>query len=145
MKTKMIVLGGCDKTGKTSLRELLHKTTNYRHLIIERLIDGNIVYGKVFKRSIIEEELLEWDQRLALFNNDILFVYLYAPGYILKKRFIECKEEFIQSDQIQKILNEYMRFTKITRFKHVLSFNTSLFSQKNIVSVILKYIEANMS
>ena len=52
----ILIFEGPDKSGKTTLRELIRKERNHKDVTIDRLFGSMIVYGSVFKRNIDGDE-----------------------------------------------------------------------------------------
>jgi len=92
---KIVILEGCDRTGKGSLQLAINKLTRYKHIVIDRGPVGFKAYCQIFnkeqdlndKYQTIEESFLKLD--------NVVMIYLTASDEELQRRCEETDHEFI--------------------------------------------------
>ena len=134
----LIIFDAVDKSGKDTLIRELHKRTNYQHVIINRFLASNYVYGQFRNRNVNLKDYLKYDNALAK-HAFIFQVILFADKKDLIKRFKKHGEtdlNFEEIDSVVKLYNEYVKQTKIK----TLVLNTSCFNVEQCVNKILRFV-----
>jgi len=134
----IILFDGCDKVGKGTLINAIHKVTDYEHVIFDRGIASNYVYGKFKKRKHPLEELLMYDEELSK-HKFVKQIILVADKKDLIKRFKKHNETDLKLNEISKVLKLYNEYSNITRID-TLVLDTSKNSLQSCVNQILKWI-----
>jgi thymidylate kinase len=134
---KTIILEGIDCVGKSTIKELLNKTTNYKHCVIDRL------YGSCFAYSLLHRrgnsiEFLETERQLD--SKSFYLVYLYCDKKTIMKRQSSKDDNDIKEDDVDKLLKYYHLYLANTRLK-TLKLNTDKLSPKQVVEKIIKWIK----
>lgn len=132
------MIDGCDKCGKDTLIKLIHEKTNYRHVIINRCLASNWVYGQLKNRKLDFREYLIYDRLLSR-HRFIKQIILFSNKDDLTKRFKKHKEtdiELSEIDRVQQLYLDYVRLTKIPTLK----IDTSLTDINECIELILKWI-----
>ena len=135
----IVLIEGCDKTGKTTLQKRVHEATGYLYTIFDRGFVSSWVYNRLFRREeYILEDYLKHDKFLS---KCFLIIYLYADKETIKERFEKDQEDFINEDQIQDILDIYQTYGKfLTNCKWV-EIDTSLCDEDETLELAIKAIE----
>jgi len=139
MNTKFILFDGCDKCGKSTLIKALHQATDYKHVIVDRGILSNIVYGKFNCRNIDEKELLQMDETFSKVKF-IRQIIVTADLNDVLKRFEEHNEVDLEDDEVPTILSAYVKYSKVTKIP-TLVLDTSRNDLNKCVDIILKWLE----
>ena len=132
MIPKIIILEGCDKTGKSTLAKKLSKQLGYKvvHLGVpkpkghfqklEKLIQDNpdgIIFDRFHwgdrvytgitakKRALTPPEFFRIKQMLG--RRETVVIYCHSSQILIRRRFIEDGEELIRMKEISTILNRY--------------------------------------
>ncbi|MCM8804224.1 MAG: hypothetical protein NC833_03100 [Candidatus Omnitrophica bacterium] len=143
MDKKIIILEGIDKVGKSTIKEKIHKMTNYKYIIVDRFIGSNYVYSK-FKNRENDDELkkyLELEKKIQSIDN-FYFIYLYTDKKDIIKRIKQTKEIDIKIKDIDKLINIYEEYLLQTSLDYY-RINTSLWTPQKCAEIILKHIERN--
>ena len=136
----IIILEGENKTGKTTIADLLHKKTGYKiykssqpgknpfneymevldkignkNAIIDRFHLGEFVYGPIYrgKCGLTMEQMKKIEDRLL--EKDSMLIYCYDTSANIHKRFISENEEFAKYDKVIATLFQYDNILKETR------------------------------
>jgi len=134
----IILFDGCDKVGKDTLINAIHKLTNFKHVIVDRGIASNYVYGKFKKRGHSLKELLMYDKELSK-HKFVKQIILVANKKDLIKRFKKHNETDLKLSEIPKVLKLYKEYVKKTKID-TLVIDTSKNSLQSCVNQILKWI-----
>jgi thymidylate kinase len=90
MTEKIIHIDGADKTGKDTIRDLLVKDSQGKHLIYVRSYISQIVYNRIYGRTINEEFF--WKRFKEDYNKGDLFFLFGCNKDIVAERFIKHNE-----------------------------------------------------
>jgi len=115
--SKVIVLEGIDKTGKTTILKTLHGLTNYQFVIIDRFTGSNIVYGVFHKREIDIPKLLTLEQELVK-SKTVIPVYLVANKKEISKRIRKHQEKDIEIKDIDGLMLLYKKYMLKSPFNY---------------------------
>ena len=115
--SKVIVLEGIDKTGKTTILKTLHVLTNYQFVIIDRFTGSNIVYGVFHKREIDIPKLLTLEQELVK-SKTVIPVYLVANKKEISKRIRKHQEKDIEIKDIDGLMLLYKKYMLKSPFNY---------------------------
>lgn len=105
---------------KTALKE--------KYLLIENILDRNkdtvfildrfypseMVYSQIKRGYDALEDDWYWDLDRRLGLKKVSLVYVESPGEVLKKRFDSCGEEYVETDEIELLIDRYHRFLEHT-------------------------------
>ena len=134
----ILLLEGCDKTGKTTLHKNIHEATDYKHVIFERGFASGFVYNTIMGRSETNlEYYLKYDRLLSPY---VLLIYLYADPETLKVRFEKENEDFISSDKINEILFTYQYYFNFSYCNRIL-IDTSRNSKEEACNQVISFIK----
>ena len=89
-KELVIVFEGMDKVGKTTIKDIFNKKTNFKYLVLDRLFVSSLVYNELFKRKDKQYYLKLANTFLDNFN--VIVVYVSCSKEIQKNRLIENDE-----------------------------------------------------
>ena len=121
---KIIILEGLDNVGKTTIKELLNKKTNYNYCIIDRFL------GSCFAYSLLKDRDNPWeflDLEKTLDNKIFYLVYLYSNQRDILSRQKLKKDNDININMIDELSIFYNYYLNNTHLK-ALILNTSKFS-----------------
>lgn len=124
-KNRVIHIEGTDRTGKDTFRSHLVKEGKGSTLIIVRSFISQVVYSRIYGRTIDEQWFV--NQALELQKLGHIFVYLKVNLDIVKQRIIDTNEEDVNIYQIEhhtQIFNEVVDFFKSNGLKVIILDNT---------------------
>ena len=163
----IIILEGCDASGKDTLGEYLAEQTGYKlirgssfeiaelgsdgmfeymmellnqdNIIINRFMYSNLVYGAIFNYPMMTP--VQYDRLVDRLDEDSLVVYLYAPKGTISYRMQNRGDDMIKVENIDDILKGYSEeLYGHYRPSALLSLDTSTFSTKRMSEIIEKLI-----
>jgi thymidylate kinase len=109
-------------------------------LIIDRYIYSNICYAPLYKDfAMINESQKKLIESLMTIEQVKVF-YLYADADTIKKRIKVRGDEYVKSDQIEQILNQYNSVWDSTEYQ-INKINTANQTSNEIVEDILNKIK----
>lgn len=145
-----IILEGCDKTGKTTLADILVKKFGFKKVVsgpptgdpyvdyvkklksarqntvFDRLCYGELVYGPIYRgKSLINQEKLRNLELLAMAKNTIV-IFCHDNVKNLSRRFKRDGEKFSKMTDIKKIsssFKEIMRDCRLPVIHHQIGTN----------------------
>jgi len=161
----IIILEGENKTGKTTLANYIKENFDFdyikcsqpkgnpfdeynnildnikEHTIIDRFHWGELVYGPIYrgKSGISESQFNELEKKIE--DLGAIIIYCYDNANNIKKRFIEEKEEFATTNNIEKVLklyNEVYKISILNKYKHKIKGQMDLILNKKINKIIKK-------
>ena len=91
MKEQIIHIDGADKTGKDTIRDLLVKQSQGKHLVYVRSYISQIVYNRIYGRAIDEEYF--WQRFKEDYDKGDLFLLFVCSKDIVSERFIKNDEQ----------------------------------------------------
>lgn len=105
MQFNYVILEGSDCSGKTTLYESLHKSTNYRYNIHDRSNLSMYIYSDLYGR----EDSSKWYQEFwkEIFEFNTLYVILIPKESVLKDRFEKRGDDKQNLESILKINKKY--------------------------------------
>lgn len=104
---RIICFEGGECSGKSTLKKLFEKETNFRHLCVDRMFITSIVYNRHKNRHVdLEKKLYEdLDVFIKVFNP--LFVVLNVEESERERRFVERGDWYILQEELSKIQKIY--------------------------------------
>ena len=132
-KVMILILEGCDKTGKSTLAAKLSKElgfpilktsapkkgedpyreyvtkilTSNENIIFDRFHLGELVYGPIYRKKSQLDQAQFRSLELLLKARDARIIYCEAPKEFILQKFKEDNETFAQPSDIQLILDTY--------------------------------------
>lgn len=133
-----------DKVGKDTIKEALHKITNYKHVIVCRTFISGAVYSDIYNRDIKPETYMK-----MLYNAYIdiphLIIYLTADEAVVLERSKNTNEEIkIPYKLHRETFDKYIREAKQLGLNVVTLDNTNL-TIEDTAELLKKYINNNYS
>lgn len=129
----IIILEGCDCTGKTTFAEMLSQKTGfeivkgssfeiselgdfgmYEHMwnlldkdniIIDRFLYSNLVYGSLYNYPMMQP--MQYMSLVQKLNRTSLVVYLQASQFVIAERMASRGDDMIKIQDINRILDSY--------------------------------------
>ncbi len=137
----ILIFEGPDKSGKTTLRELIRKVRNHEDVTLDRYFGSMIVYGRLFNRYT-EKEVKEWYEKERIM--DIWFspvlVYVKCSVEKMQERIKENSHEPIAQDFLKKTIEEYDRYFDESQYKYKLTIDTSLLTIEETCDKLVDYM-----
>lgn len=131
---KIIILEGVDRVGKSTLKDTIHKLTNFKHFLIDRGPISYMAYCEIFNRPIdLYLKYSDMEKRLAKMPNVLVF-YLTANNETLIDRCIADNHEIIDFDFHKQV---FERIIKTSPLKSI-TIDTSNNSPESIVTDLIK-------
>jgi thymidylate kinase len=166
----MIILEGCDCTGKTTFASMLSHKTGFevvkgssfeiselgkdgmfehmmglldrKDIIIDRFLYSNLVYGKLFNYPMMDES--QFDELVEKMDKNAMVVYLHAPEGTILYRMARRGDDMIKSENIPSILSEYKDvLSGDFRPKMCLQFDTSVINFNHATSMVKDIYETD--
>lgn len=145
MKYCNINFEGCDCSGKTTLHKEFQKHTKYKYSAHDRAYMSMYVHELFFNRDNIEF----WYNKLIedLNRHESLYVVLLPDFNIIKERFNNRGDEFVNLNDIAVIYNVYKSISdSLKENKSILILNqTDIFTNINIINEKLKNLNDEFS
>ena len=136
----VIILEGCDKTGKTTLAKRLSEVTGYNiikcsapegdpyieyvsklfnvdNVIFDRFCYGELVYGPIYRKKSQLSDVQLYNIELLLQARDAQLIYCYADQDFIVEKFKTEDETFAKEEDINQILLRYDDVVKNSRIK----------------------------
>ena len=111
MTPRIIIFEGIDCAGKTTLKKEFEIATNFEHVCVDRFFLTSIIYNKVFKRHVSQEQELERQLWKFLFMFHPLVVILQPQFEIVLKRIKERGDWVLKKEKDAKLIHhEYDKF-----------------------------------
>lgn len=89
-KPILIIFEGVDKSGKTALKDLFNKKTNFGYVVLDRLTTSSKVYNNFFERDRLE--YYEQFERSVLIAFNVLVVLCECETEIIIERLKNANE-----------------------------------------------------
>jgi thymidylate kinase len=167
----VIIIEGCDCSGKTTFANMLAEKTGYEivkgssfeiaelgqdgmfehmmnlldrdNIIIDRFFYSNLVYGKLFNYPMMTPE--QYDRLVDKLDSKALVLYLHSPEGVVKYRMENRGDDMVKVEHIKSILNEYIDvFYGDFRPKFKMVFDTSVFDTNVATAMVREIIEQDM-
>lgn len=133
--SKMIIVEGTDRSGKTELIKEIKKQTEYAHIVWDRGPIGWLAYGEIHNR---DRELMknykEIEKQLASFDN-VLIIYLSCDTDELIRRSKNTNHEILDYDVHKAI---YKIWFNESLFENKISIDSTCLTPKEIASDLIK-------
>ena len=138
-KQPIFIMEGVDCTGKTTLREALHRATNFKYLIIDRGPASNYVYNKLFERRCSSNHRLDNAFKdMKEFNP--IYIYCHCNNEIILKRMKVKHEMLFLQKSINKAMQYFAEYFCKTPIK-VISINTAIYSPQEAAKRVLSILK----
>lgn len=85
-KPLLIILEGMDKSGKSTLKKLINKATNYNYIVVDRFTTSGKVYAFLYGEQKENNIYLNHLEEVTANNFDVLEVLCEAPLYLISAR-----------------------------------------------------------
>ena len=138
----VIIIEGCDKTGKTTLanklssqlgyeivkcgqpigdpyEEYVNKLLEHDKIIFDRFLYGELVYGPLYRKKSQLSDTQIYNLELLLRARDATLIHCKAEKSFIEKKFKSENEDFVQVKDIDKILSSYDNVIKQSRIKTI--------------------------
>ena len=104
---KNLFIEGPDCSGKTTLVESIHKSTNYRYHIMDRSQISRSIFAKMYNRDIpnIRQDFL--DEILDLNN---LYIFLIPSWPVIEKRYLERGDDKHSLKSLYRVYSEFKQY-----------------------------------
>ena len=163
----IIIISGCDRTGKTTFcNQLKSKLNNYEYIhfsvpateeqayneylnfintadsnklyIIDRFYESEAVYAPIYRNYHIAYHQ-KFDDLLRK-NHKILFIYIQADLNIIKQRINDIGDDFININDIEKICFNYNIYMQSIKLPYIIINNNTLTDLYSNINVCLNII-----
>jgi dephospho-CoA kinase len=137
---KIIILTGTDGTGKSTLKKLIEKKSNYEYIVIDRFSDS-IVYDKIYNRPDREKEFLELEAKL----NSVVDIYLVYVDCITNLQFKRLAEKSESEETVRNIKKAKLLFSEYltkTPFKYII-IETVMHGASDCADKVIKWVNSN--
>jgi len=143
-KPILLILEGGDKVGKSTVYQLLRRSTDYQPLVIDRFIGSNIVYDQFYGRESDLNKYREAETELLKIFDVYLILLVTDPD---TQRVRICKEE--QGIDKERALENYLKIDRLFRdyiqwsnIAHKLIIDTSRGDPQQVVNQIVNFVKA---
>lgn len=136
-----VIFEGLDKAGKTTLEWEFLKSTNFKHMVIDRGPMGYMTFDKLFDRETkLGNQNFIHQARKIMKNKDFMVVYCFASEDVAIKRLNEHNEECpYDYGKAQKLLKDNIR--RFYKHEKTLELDTSDKSIPECVQMIIEKLE----
>jgi len=145
IKYDIIIFEGVDRIGKTSTKKIFEKLTNYKYIVIDRMLFTAIAYEKLKNRNNNIDYYKKFFKSLCK-NYNVYIIYLYTEDLnLIKNRIIDEKEEILKFYEVERLQQIY--FSIFKEFNN-LKFNKCLVKIEDFYNdyyLIAKYIIKELS
>lgn len=140
-KPLLIIFEGVDKSGKTTLKDLFNKKTDFSYVVLDRFTTSSKVFDYFFDRK-----------RFSYYNHvealvegafDVLVVYCHAPVETIRERLREANETLpkeLSNIGDVKMFFEYV-LDHVSIFSNVIKIDTSEDEIKCLTTILEKVKE----
>lgn len=140
----IIHFDGADKTGKDTLRDLLVKQSEGKYLVYVRSYISQIVYNRIYKRTINEEFF--WKRFKEDSDKGDLFFVFKCSKQVVFERFVKHNEKDLHIDdyeQHSKVFDDVITEAQ-KRNIQVYIFDTSIFKPDETLYQLKHIINTNI-
>lgn len=109
MKSKkplIIIFEGVDKSGKTTLKDLFNKITNFKYVVFDRFTTSSKVYNYMFNRDFYE--YYDKVEKTLIENFEVIIFYCTCSGKTINYRLAKANESL--PEELDDIFNVKRRF-----------------------------------
>lgn len=138
----LIILEGSDKCGKTSLAEFLCRKFHadyvkfsapirppyeeyssflknldpHKNYVLDRFLYGEMIYGPMYrgKSGITLDDV--WYLEMVMMSLGAVVIYCETNPQEIRRKFVECKETFTKSEDVENLLKSYRMLWTETLF-----------------------------
>jgi len=133
----ILILDGMDRSGKTSVIDMINKQTGYTPVIIDRGPIGYKAYGELYNKENRPEDYDIMEEQLK--GVDHLCVYLYADEEVIEQRCRDTSEKEMPFG-VKKNKELYDKYFEESTL-HKISFDSGRYSTEEIVKMIFDKIK----
>lgn len=141
---RIVCFEGGECSGKSTLKKLFEKETNFRHLCVDRMFITSIVYNKHKNRHPDLEEKLYKDLDIFIETFNPLFVVLNVDEQERERRFVDRGDWYILQNELSSIQSIYDEVLKDLIEQYPENFlildNNSKKDQENAIKSIMKVL-----
>lgn len=115
---KVIILEGCDRSGKDSMQIAIDKYTKYKHMCIDRGPVGFCAYKEIFNKSDEQasyEELINIEQGLK--NIPHLMIYIHCDEKEIERRCDETNHEHYNVRYHQHVYEDWFNASCLNKVR----------------------------
>lgn len=163
----IIIISGCDRTGKTTLSNNIRShfsSSIYKHFqvpasaqaakdeyfsfldnidpnqlyILDRFYECEAVYAPIYRNYTLSYQ--QEIEQLLREKFNVLFVYVQSDLDVIKQRIINCGEDYVHDDDITKVINNYKQFMNTIKLPYIIAHNNIEQDINSNTQLILKYI-----
>ena len=138
MSYKIIVFEGPELVGKSTLKLEFEKSTDFRHLCVDRMFITSMIYNSFKGRhaDLTSHIMRDFKKFMETFNP--LFVYVNADEAVKMERYNKRGEWYIKPDEFKKLSDLYEVTVGALAKLHP---KNILFLQNNVEEDIVRNIE----
>lgn len=134
---KLVVFEGVDKSGKTSIANLLKKKTNFEHLVLDRAFISQTVYAVIYNRKSVAQSCFNLMHKI---KNDLIIVYVTASTKVINKRLKESNHEKINVDKEKEVFEYFINRAIVNNIK-VIKIDTTDKTEETAANELLNILE----
>lgn len=138
---KNLFIEGPDCSGKTTLVESIHKSTNYRYHIMDRSQISRKIFAHLYNRDISNLKQDYLDEILDLNN---LYLFLLPSWEVIKKRYNTRGDEKHDISSLYKVYASFKKYYECAKgFRNIISLDDENIDTRKVAGLIKDY--ENMS
>lgn len=147
----LIIISGCDRSGKTSIANKFIEKTNYQYThfsspkdkedgkhqyfdfiasinpgenyLCDRFYEGEFVYAPIYRGYKLDYAKQLEDE--ILYKMNALYVYVKTDLDIIKERISKVGEEYVKDEDLEKVINNYECFIPNCRLPYLILDNNN--------------------
>lgn len=133
MESKLIVIEGIDRTGKTTLMSCINKLTNYKHCVIDRGIISTLAYGLIYQRDFETLcGLTELEREFSKIKNHLI-IYVDCDTDVIQQRINDTQHEYVDIEMNKNAFETILKDTTL----NVVRVNTTNNTSEKIVEELI--------
>lgn len=133
MESKLIVIEGIDRAGKTTLMSCINKLTNYKHCVIDRGIISTLAYGLIYERDFETIcSLTELEKEFSKIKNHLI-IYVDCDTDVIQQRINDTQHEYVDIEMNKNAFETILKDTVL----NVVRVNTTNNTSEKIVEDLL--------
>jgi thymidylate kinase len=163
----LIIISGCDRSGKTSIANKFIEETNYQYThfsspkdkedgkhqyfnfvasinpnenyLCDRFYEGEFVYAPIYRGYQLDYAKPLEDT--LLYKTNAMYIYVKADLDVIKERIKEVGEEYVKDEDLEKVIDNYEKFITHCGLPYLILENNNMDKDKFEKTINLKVKE----
>jgi len=138
----IVIFEGADRSGKSTLREMLREKRNHKDVTLDRFFGSMIVYGRLFG-ILTKNQIAKFECGENKFEKNFAPVLVLLTSSIaeLDRRIWTTGHNRIGKRLIKKTLQEFDKYFDECPYKHRIKIDTSKLSEEKALDTLIYFLE----